>query len=666
MIIFPDRNTRRWKKANNSDVFGSLWITKGIALDEEGYIKPSGAVVKYYSEEDDADFEGVVAYAYFGSDLNIASSDDPFRAEVNNTLAEAPAQDARTDFPNITVNSDYAIFDNKMFASENTDLNYLSAGAWTDTSVTLTSSVPHPMEVFRILNWLVVGNANTLKVVDTTLVRPSGLAADPTIPAEFEITCLAFAGDLMYIGTRHKYGGNAQIYTWDGSDEALDNAYPVDSNIVYSIIPYQGAVAYLDGNLQLWKFSAGAKTHLDDFPLYNTRYNFSDYDNIQIRPNSMVSEGDLIYINFGDLPAQGWYRPNPEGVWCYDPKFGLYHKYSPQYSGLTREQLNVTAVDTSTDVITVASAPITGTPVLYTETGGSVTPLLDDTVYYVIKLSGTTVKLATTLSNADAGTAINLSATSAGLFDLLYFNIKGYGAVSRTDPYAFYINNADASGNDSARVLFSSSARKDNSNVYDGLFAVVNNIECRSWFVTPWVESNQKSDSYVDLTIKHNNLVTDMDKIVVKYRLTEPTTDTYPFKNGSTTYAITWSDTDTFTSTSTVWAGAEAGDEVQIIAGIGAGFNAHISSITENAGTYTVNLDESCRWVSANDTADAVWENWTKIETVITSSSPDGATRLPIGKNSKKIQFKVELRGLEPKIEEMILNNKTVEFIGGQ
>jgi microcystin-dependent protein len=73
-----------------------------------------------------------------------------------------------------------------------------------------------------------------------------------------------------------------------------------------------------------------------------------------------------------------------------------------------------TAVNTGTETITVASnnTYYTGQAVVYNNGGGaSITGLTSTTTYYVIRTSSTAIQLATTLANALAGTAIDLSGT---------------------------------------------------------------------------------------------------------------------------------------------------------------------------------------------------------------------------------------------------------------
>ena len=70
-------------------------------------------------------------------------------------------------------------------------------------------------------------------------------------------------------------------------------------------------------------------------------------------------------------------------------------------------------VNTTTDVITeTAHGFVTGQKVTYDDGGSTaITGLVDNTVYYVIKVTADTFKVATTLANALAGTAINLTGT---------------------------------------------------------------------------------------------------------------------------------------------------------------------------------------------------------------------------------------------------------------
>jgi microcystin-dependent protein len=75
-----------------------------------------------------------------------------------------------------------------------------------------------------------------------------------------------------------------------------------------------------------------------------------------------------------------------------------------------------TDVNATTDVITVPSnnSLYTGKPVVLTGTGVAPTGLAFSTTYYVINVSATTIKLATSVANAVAGTAIDITGAGSG------------------------------------------------------------------------------------------------------------------------------------------------------------------------------------------------------------------------------------------------------------
>lgn len=82
----------------------------------------------------------------------------------------------------------------------------------------------------------------------------------------------------------------------------------------------------------------------------------------------------------------------------------------------TSEDFATSAVNTSTEVITLSDATPypTGTPIIFSSTGTVPAGLTAGVTYYSIYLTATTIKVATSEANADAGTAINLTSTGSG------------------------------------------------------------------------------------------------------------------------------------------------------------------------------------------------------------------------------------------------------------
>ncbi len=86
-------------------------------------------------------------------------------------------------------------------------------------------------------------------------------------------------------------------------------------------------------------------------------------------------------------------------------------------TGVTTEVVAAASINAATDIITVPTNPdkwLTGMIVRATTSGTLPAPLAINTNYFVIRVSATTIKLATTLANALAGTAINLTTAGTG------------------------------------------------------------------------------------------------------------------------------------------------------------------------------------------------------------------------------------------------------------
>jgi hypothetical protein len=86
----------------------------------------------------------------------------------------------------------------------------------------------------------------------------------------------------------------------------------------------------------------------------------------------------------------------------------------------TFDATDTDVVDTTAETIAIPSHGFaTGDAVAYEASGSAIGGLTDGTTYFVIRVDPNTIKLATTASNATAGTAINLSAVGAGEADTL-------------------------------------------------------------------------------------------------------------------------------------------------------------------------------------------------------------------------------------------------------
>lgn len=82
--------------------------------------------------------------------------------------------------------------------------------------------------------------------------------------------------------------------------------------------------------------------------------------------------------------------------------------------GTVSDSFAITDVDTVNEKITVDIDIATGKEIKFTTTGGLPSPLVVGTIYYAIRVDATHIKVATTLANANAGAAIDLTTQGTG------------------------------------------------------------------------------------------------------------------------------------------------------------------------------------------------------------------------------------------------------------
>jgi hypothetical protein len=92
---------------------------------------------------------------------------------------------------------------------------------------------------------------------------------------------------------------------------------------------------------------------------------------------------------------------------------------SVDFSDIKTEYFATSAVNTGTDVITVANSYETGDALVVRSSNTVPAGLTANTTYYAIRLTATTIKLATTADNAAAGTAINITSQGTGTHSIV-------------------------------------------------------------------------------------------------------------------------------------------------------------------------------------------------------------------------------------------------------
>lgn len=665
-ITIPNQYTKQIRQLNDGDLFGELYITKNINLNEFGNIKLSNPAFSILDTDTDSDFTTCDSMFESEDGELFLNSTNVFSGTLQ--LSSFTDRGTDTGVPTPGVNDDGVFFNGTEVISDNQYPYYRSASTtWTQISLSsvLDNSYPKLMCVFDDFNSLLVANHNTVKRIDSNWIEQIEL----TLPSDYVITAMDASGSYTAIGARNISGQTAKIFIWDGSTTAYNNSFNVEAGEIFAIRKADNGFVGITSKGQLIKFNSGSYTELAHLPIYHIDTNWADTvsNNHSVVSNrGLKVDGENIYIRLDNrIYDQGidYTSVFPGGVWRYNPRTGLNCVYTPSFSKMSSETIATSAVNTSTDVITVTTAPTTGTPIIYNKISGTVLGGLKDLgVYYAIKLTSTTIKLATSRTNANAGTAIDLTGTGNNNQKLFFFSVNDYGWTWASDRGAIETaGSVCVNGNYFENKVFTADLfAKQSTTDKTVLNALVKRLPNIGYFVTVRSMSSGAKDGFGKMTIKFLPLGED-DRIIIKTRTKR--NRNLPINSiaqGIRTTGV-WSDTNTFTTTLDL-SNASVGDEVEIVAGVGAGWMAHITELSENSGTWTVSLDDTFKFASANDIFYFTIDNWTKQYTLTSHNTDDsGFFSKTIDESGKDIQFKVVVDGIGVLIEEFKLDNKSLQ-----
>lgn len=670
MITIPQQG--KFSQQNKSDLFGNLSATRNMNFDEAGYAKLSSRTISFKSEKDDNNFNIPISFGRDGNEFHIVTADSPY--DLNITESDfSIAEDTNTNAPTLSFDSWGKWFQNRWHASTNTKIWYTTGAAWTDTGATLTTGKVHALETFKNKNSLAVTNGNTVQLLDTSY----GLTITLTIPSDFEAVGLSYSNAKMGIITKLSdtiAGQNQEafFFVWDGGSAQAGQGYPMGSDAILAIAPYKSSWVILTRNGELFYFNGGGFELLDSLPFSFLNTKWGDSTNRITFGDVMQVEGDKVYINvgndydpFGKL-GEYYTQKNPSGIWCYDPNIGLYHRYSHSIS--PAYQISVTSIDTSTDILTATGTiPATGNPIKYVyDQADPIGGLSLGRIYYIIKLSSTTFKLAETKEDALAGVKVNITSSTTGKFTAI--NVLDYGnsKADRTGGIGFTNTRKEIADN----IIFGAELPDFNSTtLYDTLNISIPRFENRGHLVTAKALSQNITDNNQKVFIKYRPLDVN-DKLILKYKdidiLNIPTST--PQWVTSTT--CTWISSTEFTTTADLsdikdYLAADTTNEceVEIIAGAGAGQASQIVSVS-GSSPYAVVLSDPIDGATSGYTCDVSIDNWKLLKTdkdigEINYLDTEGYKEFPIATSSKWILVKVEFRGFETTLEELKIVNKT-------
>lgn len=671
----------RWRVDQSTDKGVSILATKNIIFDQAGLATLAPRTINVFDTNSDGSFKvPLVAYSGTGAiTKQLHSNNAPFSV-VTDAPPYSITLDGLAGQPTGSLYSGGVQFNGTWVVSADTDVyayTFGSPGTWAAKSLSLTTSIPHPLAVMKSNNTLLVGNGNAVKQYNTSYSATTNLA----LPSGTKVVSIAYNRSFAAVVCWNNDGEDSWLYIWDGATAGANYAYQIGARRGYFAVPYGSGFAILNGFGRVLEWN-GDLQQLAAFPsAYGSAEleTFSDTFDVSHSTSAVQDTGKILFnactLTGSKNREQDKYNIyQPSGVWCYDPAVGLYHRGAPSGAKLLTKTVSTANVNTTTDVITVtATVPETGTPVIYTSLSTVIGGLAQNTTYYTIKLTSTTLQLATTRANALAGTYIDLTGTGYNSQYLLFtpesdfgqLAPDGFGAMlARTGPS---YDNADAANFtifSKYSYGFQNISQNSVSTQVDTYGFFMDRGENRGYIVTQKMFSPDITEIWQYLTVKARGLATENDKIVVKYRTSAD--NNMPIISRDQTYMATWVDSTSFTTTKDL-TNVVAGYEIEFILGAASGYLAHIVSATNNAGTWTVVIDETVRNVAAGDTSNFVIDNWVKLplpgdaSSISSSSDPDGVD-LPISAGGKWIQFKIELRGTPSvALEELELTNAPLQ-----
>ncbi len=680
----------KWVQNNSSDKKGTLQRTRNIDFDSEGYLKLAKRSrniydltsidrrilwIKYFQATNKYWFMALASNAVYSVDgTTLAVTDESGTANIPSPETTGGRNDC-------------VQWQGYLYATSTVTLRRYNGSGWSANQYAAGITSGGFLAVHDDKNYLAMSQGNTVLQIDTSHALVGGSTL--TLPAEQQVTSMDYVNNQYVIGCRNINNGEAKVYLWDGNTAVANSSFGVGCARVDSVRRYGNTFVALNSLGQLLLFKNNGFEQIDALPIY---YRDVDWDVDgssylgRVINRGMIIDGELIYINLSPriiLPSADTANHIFEnylegGVYCYDPNAKLHHRYCHTSSLRVSNTITTANVDATTNIITVsATAPVTGTPVLYDSSGGTaIGGLVNRTKYYIINLSSTTISLATSYANAFTATAIDLTGTGNSSQLLIYLPNRDFGGstlggnginVDAGSAITLVSNRELTYRTDAAQVMFGTRIGKNVIAGSYGLAVATFGQENRGFFATPKLQATILTDTWQNTSIKFRGVDTVEDKIIVKYR-NIARIDSMTGIDQALSQTGTWVNTSQFTSTADLSA-AKVGDEVSFHSGSGSGYMAHISSISVNAGTYTVNLDEVIQSVTAADTVGFVIENWNKIGTITTDdvtyftnnngdryASDSGLKTFLIGKQSKWIEIKVELRGEDVKIEELLVN----------
>lgn len=659
---------------NTSDIFGNIEYTKNIDCTEPGYIKLSSCVAYLLSQASDPNFALPLSFGRQLNDQFYMATEN--KSYIMNTLISNYfiSADVGTNAPTATLYGGGVFWQSNWHVSDGTYIwikNRIT-GNWSQAgSPILVFSfvgVSHMLEPFVSKQTLCAADGNLVHQISQAYDETT--AAQLTLPADFEVTGISYSNYMMGIATKSSsilgsgwQNKEAVFFTWDGGSGNANGGYSIGADTILCVKAYKQSWVILTRRGRLMYFNGGGFDELARLPFNYRNRIWGDPIALKMYGQCIQVEDDQIYLNipsqynpFGTKGIQ-YMEQTPGGILCYNPNIGLYNRYCA--SNTLSILLNVGSPSLVDGTFTSNQfLPATGNPVKYVNDPTNIIGGLQyNVIYYMIRLTSTTFKLASSLANAQAGIGIIPTSGGASTNSFLALQVEDYG-VAYTPGIGGGIGITGQHTVIHDHLLFGHEVMDGlTGNTYGVCCITLPDFKNIGYFVTSKMTSAQLEDYLQKVYLKYKPLKT-TDSVVIKTKTEDGIG--LPIMTPQFVGTTSWTAVNQITTTcdmsdAIAYLALNPDNvlECEIISGSGAGQMSQIVSLVPSGNSYIITLTDILDGAVAGNFCNVKIDNW-KLLAPIDSTITPGYEGVAVETSSKWYRVKVILIGSNITIESVL------------
>lgn len=351
MFIIPSKETKSFSQPNTGEVQGNIWSSFGLDLTRNrGRLQTARTldVVDSLTSGYSAMLTPIAfAFYNFGSTLSSAPIFAAYAGKVWYGT-DRPDQGWTTTIagnePNVTtkpLDVDMKVFNNSLYATTHGSGNHIikritTGGAWTDLNTIGSGNTPnlHILEVYANRLYWTQDDYKLFSMNTSETTATSGSFTLQLTGRNGHISWVKAGSNRIWIGWTSSDGTRGSVFEWDGVSENLySKEYKIEAKgsctcVIKNDIPY-----VLDTEGRLLAFNGSNFAEVARLPVTNSEYPLQYYiantaqKLAHFNGSLLVNDQILFFINPLMSGTDSYIENCPAGIWEYDEKIGLYHKF---------------------------------------------------------------------------------------------------------------------------------------------------------------------------------------------------------------------------------------------------------------------------------------------------------------------------------------------------